>query len=157
MCGIAGVVERGVRSAALLEETARKMAAPLVHRGPDADGAWIDADAGVGIGHRRLSIIDLSPAGAQPMVSASGRLAISYNGEIYNAAELRAELEARGVRFRGHSDTEILLEACAAWGVERASRRLIGMFAFAVWDPPTRTLRHARENPRAPTRHHRPS
>ncbi len=157
MCGIAGVVERGVRSAALLEETARKMAAPLVHRGPDADGVWTDADAGVGIGHRRLSIIDLSPAGAQPMGSASGRLAISYNGEIYNAAELRAELDARGVRFRGHSDTEVLLEACAAWGVERAAKRLIGMFAFALWDPPTRTLRHARGNPRAPTRHHRTS
>ena len=93
MCGIAGVVERGVRSAALLEEIARKMAVPLAHRGPDADGVWTDADAGVG--HRRLSIIDLSPAGAQPMVSASGRLAISCNGEIYNAAELRAELEAR--------------------------------------------------------------
>ena len=87
MCGIAGVMERGVRSAALLEGIARRMAAPLVHRGPDADGAWTDAAAGVGIGHRRLSIIDLSPAGAQPMVSASGRLAISYNGEIYNAAE----------------------------------------------------------------------
>ena len=140
MCSIAGVVERGVRSAALLEEIARKMAAPLVHRGPDADGVWTDADTGVGIGHRRLSIIDLSPAGAQPMVSASGRLAISYNGEIYNAAELRAELEARGVRFRGHSDTEVLLEACAAWGVERAARRLIGMFAFAVWDRGERCL-----------------
>ena len=140
MCGIAGVVERGVRSAALLEETARKMAAPLVHRGPDADGVWTDANAGVGIGHRRLSIIDLSPAGAQPMVSASGRLAISYNGEIYNAAELRAELDARGVRFRGHSDTEVLLEACAAWGVERAAKRLIGMFAFALWDRTERQL-----------------
>ena len=140
MCGIAGVVERGVRSAALLEEIARKMAVPLAHRGPDADGVWTDADAGIGIGHRRLSIIELSPAGAQPMVSASGRLAISYNGEIYNAAELRAELEARGVRFRGHSDTEILLEACAAWGVERAARRLIGMFAFAVWDRGERRL-----------------
>ncbi len=140
MCGIAGVMERGLRSAALLEETARKMAAPLVHRGPDADGVWTDADAGVGIGHRRLSIIDLSPAGAQPMVSASGRLAISYNGEIYNAAELRAELDARGVRFRGHSDTEVLLEACAAWGVERAAKRLIGMFAFAVWDRTERQL-----------------
>ena len=140
MCSIAGVVERGVRSAALLEEIARKMAAPLVHRGPDADGVWTDADTGVGIGHRRLSVIDLSPAGAQPMVSASGRLAISYNGEIYNAAELRAELEARGVRFRGHSDTEVLLEACAAWGVERAARRLIGMFAFAVWDRGERCL-----------------
>ena len=118
MCGIAGVMERGVRSAAALEETAWKMVAPLVHRGSDAGRAWTDADARVGIGHRRLSIIDLSPAGAQPMVSASGRFVISYIGEVYNTDELRSELEARGVRFRGHSDTEVLLEACAAWGVE---------------------------------------
>lgn len=121
------------------------MAAPLVHRGPDADGVWTDAAAGVGFGHRRLSIIDLSPAGAQPMVSACGRFAIAYNGEVYNADELRAELEARGIRFRGHSDTEALLEACAAWGVETAARRLIGMFAFALWDRAGRQLFLARD------------
>ncbi len=129
-----------MRSARALEETARGMAAPLAHRGPDADGVWTDAAAGVGLGHRRLSIVDLSPAGTQPMVSACGRLAIAYNGEIYNAAELRAELAARGVRFRGRSDTEALLEACAAWGVETAARRLTGMFAFAVWDRAGRRL-----------------
>ena len=145
MCGIAGVLERGVRSARALEETARGMAAPLVHRGPDAGGVWTDADAGVGFGHRRLSVIDLSPAGAQPMVSACGRFVISYNGEAYNAAELRAELEARGARLRGHSDTEAVLEACAAWGVEAAARRLIGMFAFALWDRAGRRLHLVRD------------
>lgn len=129
-----------MRSAAALEEVARRMALPLAHRGPDADGVWTDAEAGVGFGHRRLSIIDLSPAGAQPMVSASGRFVVSYNGEIYNIEELRPALEARGVRFRGHSDTEVLLEACAAWGVEAAAKRVIGMFAFALWDRAERCL-----------------
>ena len=140
MCGIAGAIERDVRAAPLLEDTAWKMVAPMVHRGPDADGVWTDAEAGVAIGHRRLSIIDLSPAGAQPMVSASGRYVLSYNGEIYNTAELRADLEARGAAFRGHSDTEVLLEGCAAWGVERTVKRLIGMFAFALWDRAERSL-----------------
>ena len=145
MCGIAGVVERDQRAPASLEETAGAMIRPLRHRGPDADGAWADGDAGVGIGHRRLSIIDLSPAGAQPMVSASGRFVLSYNGEIYNAGELRSELEARGVRFRGHSDSEVLLEACAAWGIAPATRRLIGMFAFALWDREERNLHLVRD------------
>lgn len=140
MCGIAGAIERDVRSAEALEDTAWKMVAPLVHRGPDDGGVWTDAEAGAAIGHRRLSIIDLSPAGAQPMVSASGRYVLSYNGEIYNTAELRADLEARGAAFRGHSDTEALLEACAAWGVEQAVKRLIGMFAFALWDRAERCL-----------------
>ena len=140
MCGIAGVVERDVRSTAALRETARQMAAPLVHRGPDADGAWTDAEAGVGFGHRRLSIIDVSSAGAQPMVSACRRFVLSYNGEVYNAAELRSRLEARGIRFRGHSDTEALLEACAAWGVVETAGRLVGMFAFALWDRAERRL-----------------
>ena len=140
MCGIAGVIERDGGVAPSLEAVAWKMVAPLVHRGPDAGGVWVDAEAGVAIGHRRLSIIDLSPAGAQPMVSASGRYVLSYNGEIYNTAELRAELEARGTAFRGHSDTEVVLEGCAAWGVERAAGRLIGMFAFALWDRTERRL-----------------
>ena len=129
-----------MRAAPSLEDLAWKMIAPLRHRGPDAGGVWTDAEAGVAIGHRRLSIIDLSPAGAQPMTSASGRYVLSYNGEIYNAPELRAELESRGAGFRGHSDTEVLLEACAAWGVERAAKRLIGMFAFALWDRVERSL-----------------
>ena len=140
MCGIAGAVERDIRTTQVLEDTAWKMVAPLAHRGPDAGGVWTDAEAGVAIGHRRLSIIDLSPAGAQPMASASGRYVLSYNGEIYNTAELRADLEARGAAFRGHSDTEVLLEGCAAWGVEQTVKRLIGMFAFALWDRTERSL-----------------
>ena len=140
MCGIAGFIEWTHPFTTSLEETARRMIAPLTHRGPDAGDVWVDADARVGIGHRRLSIIDLSPAGAQPMVSASGRFVISYNGEIYNTGELRAELERRGTRFRGHSDTEVVLEACEAWGVQGGTQRLNGMFAFAVWDRVDRSL-----------------
>ncbi len=145
MCGIAGTVERVGRGADWLEDTAHRMIAPLVHRGPDGAGVRVEAEAGLALGHRRLSVIDLSPAGAQPMVSACGRFVITYNGEIYNAAELRADLEARGIRFRGHSDTEVLLEACAAWGVEQAVGRLIGMFAFAVWDRADRSLHLVRD------------
>ena len=106
----------------------------LVHRGPDAGDIWLDPEAGLALGHRRLSIIDLSPAGAQPMVSSCGRFVVSYNGEVYNADELRPELEAAGRRFRGHSDTEVIVEGAAVWGVEATVKRLIGMFAMAVWD-----------------------
>ncbi|MCY4319723.1 MAG: asparagine synthase (glutamine-hydrolyzing) [Alphaproteobacteria bacterium] len=134
MCGIAGAIEGRLRAAPALEDIAWKMVVPLAHRGPDSGGVWVDAEAGIALGHRRLSIIDLSPAGAQPMVSTSGRYVLSYNGEIYNTDDLRSELEARGAVFRGRSDTEVLLEACAAWGVEQTARRLIGMFAFALWD-----------------------
>ncbi len=116
------------------------MAATLSHRGPDASGVFVDPDAGLGFGHTRLSIVDLSPAGAQPMISASGRYVITYNGEIYNAAELRPELEALGHRFRGHSDTEVIVEAVAEWGVPATVKRLIGMFAFAIWDRKDRRL-----------------
>lgn len=144
MCGIAGFVERDHGSIAL-EESVRRMVAPLRHRGPDADGVWTDAGAGVGMGHRRLSIIDLSSTGAQPMVSASGRFVISYNGEVYNAEELRKELERCGAVFRGSSDTEVLLEACAAWGIKAAVRRVVGMFAFAIWDRADRSLHLVRD------------
>ena len=140
MCGIAGFVEWKPCSTTPLEENAWKMIDPLEHRGPDAGGVWVDADARVGVGHRRLSVIDVSPAGAQPMVSASGRWVISYNGEVYNSGELRSELQSRGTRFRGHSDTEVVLEACAAWGVQHTAERLMGMFAFAVWDRAGRSL-----------------
>ena len=112
----------------------------LVHRGPDAGDVWLDPEAGLALGHRRLSIIDLSPAGAQPMVSSCGRFVISYNGEVYNADELRPELEAAGRRFRGHSDTEAIVEGAAVWGVEATIKRLIGMFAMALWDRRERTL-----------------
>src|SRR5947207_1564031 len=141
MCGITGVWDRrGRRSPDELAATAISMANAIAHRGPDGCAAWIDSEAGLALGHRRLSIIDLSPAGAQPMVSSSSRFVISYNGEVYNADELRRELAASGLNFRGHSDTEIILEAAAAWGVEPTVTRLIGMFAMALWDRCERTL-----------------
>src|SRR3546814_18444994 len=104
----------------------------IAYRGPDAATSWLDPGAGLALGHRRLAIVDLTETGAQPMVSASERFVICYNGEIYNAAEVARDLP--GIHFRGHSDTEVLLEACAAWGVEPAIQRCIGMFAFALWD-----------------------
>src|SRR6185437_6321256 len=104
-----------------------------------------DEAAGVALAHRRLAIIDLSPAGRQPMVSGDGRYVVTYNGEIYNFAALRAELESGGHRFVSRSDTEVLLEACAAWGAEAAARRLIGIFAFALWDRRERALTLVRD------------
>ena len=146
MCGIAGLLDLERRSGSQeLEALGRAMAATLNHRGPDAHGVWSDAEAGVALGHTRLSIVDLSPAGAQPMVSSCGACVITYNGEIYNAGDLRPELEARGRRFRGHSDTEVLVEAIAEWGVKPTVERLIGMFAFALWDRRTRTLSLVRD------------
>jgi asparagine synthase (glutamine-hydrolysing) len=146
MCGIAGFLDPKRRSGDNeLQAFATSMAAALRHRGPDAQGAWVDADAGVALGHARLSIIDLSPAGAQPMQSANGRFVISYNGEGYNAGELRAELERAGHKFRGHSDTEVLVEGFSEWGVGATVERLIGMFAFAVFDRRERVLTLARD------------
>jgi asparagine synthase (glutamine-hydrolysing) len=146
MCGIAGFLRnRTVYSAEDWARIAAAMAAPLSHRGPDDAGVWADPSAGVALAHRRLAVLDLSPAGHQPMTSSCGRLVLIYNGEIYNHAELRDELSASGRTFRGHSDSEVLLEACAAWGVEATLRRLIGMFAFALWDRATRTLTLARD------------
>ena len=146
MCGIAGFLELTRRPGTQeLEAVAHAMAATLSHRGPDASGVFVDAEAGLGFGHTRLAIVDLSPAGAQPMISASGRYVVTYNGEIYSGAELRPELEALGCRFRGHSDTEVIIEAVDAWGVEATLKRLIGMFAFAVWDRKQRRLSLARD------------
>ena len=146
MCGLAGSWEpRGARDEDELTRIARGMALLVESRGPDDSGEWADPDAGIALGHRRLAIVDLSPRGRQPMVSADGALVIAYNGEIYNFRELRAELEAAGASFRGDSDTEVLLEACAAWGVERAIGRCIGMFAFALWDRASRRLHLARD------------
>jgi len=121
------------------------MTATLVHRGPDDSDLWVDPDAGLALGHRRLSIIDLSAAGRQPMASACGRYLITYNGEIYNFPELRAQLEEHGHSFRGHSDTEVLLTALAEWGVSATLGRLNGMFAFALWDRRERSLTLARD------------
>jgi asparagine synthase (glutamine-hydrolysing) len=146
MCGIAGFVDfRRASSEVELRAAARAMARAIGHRGPDGEGAWADAGAGVALGHRRLSIVDLSPAGAQPMASRAGRFVISYNGEIYNASELRSILEAKGQTFRGHSDTEVIVEGCAAWGVEGCVTRLNGMFAMAIWDRERRELNLVRD------------
>jgi asparagine synthase (glutamine-hydrolysing) len=118
----------------------------IIHRGPDDSGAWFDENNGVVLGHRRLSILDLSPAGHQPMVSQSGQLVIAFNGEIYNFLEIRQELEKnQNITWRGHSDTEILLEAIATWGLKKALLRCVGMFAFAVWDRQRKTLSLARD------------
>lgn len=124
-----------------------RMIGSMVHRGPDDQGVWCDEGAGIALGQRRLAIIDLSPEGHQPMVSASGRLILSYNGEIYNFTELRAELDAAGLSpaWRGHSDTEVLLACIEAWGLEAALRKAVGMFAISLWDRETRTLSLARD------------
>jgi asparagine synthase (glutamine-hydrolysing) len=146
MCGLAGFLDHARHTAGHeLAELAARMAATLGHRGPDDDGVWVDSEACLALGHRRLSVIDLSPTGHQPMVSANGRFVIAYNGEVYNFRELRAELEEVGRRFRGASDTEVVLEACAHWGVRDAVTRLIGMFAFALWDARQRTLTLVRD------------
>lgn len=126
--------------------TAAAMSDQVRHRGPDADGLWLDREAGIALGHRRLSILDLSPSGAQPMRSADGRWTMVYNGEIYNYLEIRAELEDRGVSFIGHSDTEVVLEAIALWGIGETVARLVGIFAMAVWDGAERRLSLIRDH-----------
>ena len=145
MCGLVGLLGEGARDEQLL----RAMTDTIVHRGPDDEGYWTDADAGVAFGHRRLSIVDLSPLGHQPMVSADGRWVLSYNGEIYNHGELRAQLEEAGAvsqrGWRGHSDTETLLQAIAVWGLEQALARSAGMFAFSLWDRQKRELSLVRD------------
>lgn len=143
MCGIAGLLDRSDDVLPVLG----RMLERLAHRGPDDSGSWLDGKSGMALGHRRLSIVDLSPAGHQPMVSATGSYVLNYNGEIYNHAALRAELEDIGLApvWRGHSDTEVLLAACAAWGVEAALKRCNGMFAFALWDTRRQTLTLARD------------
>jgi asparagine synthase (glutamine-hydrolysing) len=146
MCGIAGALHstpsRGEEELAAL---AHGMASSLSHRGPDDNGVWVDPDAGIALGHTRLSILDLSPLGHQPMISRCGRYVIVYNGELYNFACLRRALEREGRRFRGHSDTEILLAAISRWGVDAALQRFNGMFAFGVWDRAERSLTLARD------------
>lgn len=146
MCGVAGFLAAPNSVAPeTLARLATRMAERLESRGPDDAGCWVSAPAGIALGHRRLAVIDLSAAGSQPMQSASGRSVIAYNGEIYNTDELRQRLEGQGRRFRGTSDTEVLLEACEAWGVERAVSETIGMFAFAFWDDASRRLTLARD------------
>lgn len=146
MCGLAGFLRAPglwdeVQAASILD----RMASVIAHRGPDDQGLWLDMAQGMGLAHRRLSIVDLSPGGHQPMLSHDGRYVIAFNGEIYNHAALRIELEAIGCQFRSSSDTEVLLEGVAHWGVTATCRKLVGMFAFAVWDKLDATLWLARD------------
>jgi asparagine synthase (glutamine-hydrolysing) len=155
MCGFAGFWNpQGFASVDALD-TVTAMSLAIRHRGPDGEGAWADDSSGVALSHRRLSILDLSPAGRQPMVSANGRFVIAFNGEIYNHLELRKQLgrpvegadrsDVEGPKWRGHSDTETLLAAFEEWGFERALEKTVGMFAFALWDRESRALRLARD------------
>ena len=141
MCGITGFWDFSHRLTIEEADAAiRNMSDRLRHRGPDDEGWWANVADGIHLGHRRLSIIDLSPQGHQPMLSSDGRYVIVFNGEIYNFLELRAALESRGHRFRGHSDTEVMLASFTEWGITDAVTRFNGMFAFAVWDQREHTL-----------------
>jgi asparagine synthase (glutamine-hydrolysing) len=142
MCGISGILnlDHSPVSSAVLQ----RMTDVIAHRGPDGEGQWIDGN--VGLGHRRLAIVDLSPSGEQPMTSHDGRYVLTYNGEIYNHVALRREVEAAGPRaWRGHSDTETLLEAISIWGLEQALGKCVGMFGLALWDRRERILHLARD------------
>jgi asparagine synthase (glutamine-hydrolysing) len=145
MCGIAGFWKQPGESKQVLTQWGDAMNNTLRHRGPDDGGLWVDCTAGIVLANRRLAILDLSPAGHQPMISHCGRYVIAYNGEIYNFFDIRQELEKERQHFVSNSDTEVLLEACALWGIERALTRLNGMFSFALWDRQERTLTLARD------------
>jgi asparagine synthase (glutamine-hydrolysing) len=146
VCGIAGIWDPGTATdGEELAHVVGRMADTLRHRGPDDAGRWVDASAGIALGHRRLAIVDLSKAGHQPMHSTGGRYVLSYNGELYNAGQLRGELERGGARFAGHCDTEVLLAGVEAWGVERMLERCNGMWAFALWDRRERALTLVRD------------
>ncbi|WP_411280383.1 asparagine synthase (glutamine-hydrolyzing) [Gemmatimonas sp.] len=144
MCGIAGFWT-GACDADVARAALTRMTDALVHRGPDASGAWIDACHGIALGHRRLAIVDLSPLGQQPMESASGRFWLVFNGEIYNYRALRETLHSQGVEFRSHSDTEVLLALIERDGFEAALGQCVGMFAIALWDRHTRRLALGRD------------
>jgi asparagine synthase (glutamine-hydrolysing) len=143
MCGIAGIVTQAAPEA--LRQIAERMAQPMYHRGPDAQGVWVCPQVPLALAHRRLAIQDLSPAGHQPMASTSGRFHIVFNGEIYNFKDLANELRQHGASFRGGSDTEVMLAAFETWGVQQALQRFVGMFAFAVVDLQENTLTLARD------------
>jgi asparagine synthase (glutamine-hydrolysing) len=145
MCGIVGFFG-GAGLAGQDAAIVRRMADVIRHRGPDDDGVWTDAEAGIALAQRRLAIIDLSPAGHQPMLSACGRYVMVFNGEIYNYAEIRRKLDAEAAHpWRGHSDTEVLLEGISRWGLVRTLELSVGMFALALWDRRERTLILARD------------
>ena len=143
MCGIAGILDRTGPRADELRAAVAPMTEVLRHRGPDDSGCWVDEEAGVALGHRRLSIVDLTELGHQPMVSGSGRYVLDYNGEIYNFAELREELGPGHVQ--GSGDTEVLVAAIDRWGLRGTLGRCNGMFALALWDRREQTLSFARD------------
>jgi len=146
MCGITGFWDIPQQlNSSQLQAIAQQMSKTLLHRGPDDGGVWVDAETGIALGHRRLAILDLSPEGHQPMVSANARYVIVFNGEIYNYLELRKQLKYLGYQFRGHSDTEVMLAAFSEWGLEAALKRFNGMFAFALWDRQERVLHLGRD------------
>lgn len=144
MCGICGYLTFG--GARVDRAVLMKMTESIAHRGPDADGHWADEKSGIALGHSRLAIVELSPLGAQPMHSASGRWVLSYNGEVYNFRALRDELRSLGHQFRGHSDTEVMLAGIEEWGVTAATARFVGIFAFALWDRRERDLYFVRDH-----------
>lgn len=147
MCGLTGFWIPGGFSDEAARAQVIRMAEQMHHRGPDDGGAWLDAEAGIALGHRRLAVVDLSAAGHQPMLSASGRWVLAYNGEVYNHLELRGQLEAAGAApaWRGHSDTETLLACIETWGLERTLQASVGMFAISLWDRQRRELHLARD------------
>ncbi len=146
MCGIAGFWNtEATCDRDTLAQQGQRMATALTHRGPDSSGTWADPEAGLALSHRRLAIVDLSPEGHQPMLSADGRYVLSFNGEIYNFLDLKQQLEALGHKFRGRSDTEVMLASICQWGVPAAVTRFTGMFAFALWDRQERVLQLGRD------------
>lgn len=146
MCGIAGFLTlNNQQNTESLKQQVSAMTDAIVHRGPDAGECFIDAENGIALGHRRLSIIDLSEHGRQPMLSRSGRYVLSYNGEIYNFQDVRKELEQKNHKFNGHSDTEVLLTCIEEYGLQKALTKISGMFAIALWDKQTKTLSFARD------------
>jgi asparagine synthase (glutamine-hydrolysing) len=145
MCGIAGILLSKKAADPQRLATISAMTATLHHRGPDGSGTWVDAEAGIALGHRRLSIVDLSAAGKQPMLSHGEGLVMTFNGEVYNFPELRLKLEGLGHQFQGHSDSEIMLAAFESFGIEAALPQFCGMFALGVWDRKNRVLHLIRD------------
>ncbi|WP_085909917.1 asparagine synthase (glutamine-hydrolyzing) [Kiloniella majae] len=146
MCGIAGFIDGTINDTDKKQSIAHAMGEAMYRRGPDGGEIWLSPDHGVAFAHRRLSIIDLSSAGQQPMASSCGRYVLIYNGEIYNAAQIRAKILSQyDIKFKGHSDTEVLLEAIANWGIKDTLHHLIGMFVFAVWDKKLKRLTLCRD------------